>query len=209
MSKLEEAEKLVCGMSRAEKARLLQIVVQDLGDAFPGIESLPGVCGGEPCIVRTRIPLWLFLFFTGGLLTRAFPQATGPDGRRELVVHLVEANNSTPYAFVRAKFEPGEVSDPWAVRFHDQKGKEVPYFVWDSLTWRTAREGRADWGHRFALLGHYPGASPDAEEVRARRLEEARRQLPELGAKLAAREQAAAKFGDSVCAALYLVRHPM
>jgi len=25
----------------------------------PGIESLPGVCGGEPCIVRTRIPVWL------------------------------------------------------------------------------------------------------------------------------------------------------
>ena len=27
--------------------------------SFPGIESLPEVCGGEPCIVRTRIPVWL------------------------------------------------------------------------------------------------------------------------------------------------------
>jgi len=33
--------------------------VQDLGDAFPGIEKTPGVCGGEPCIVRTRIPVWV------------------------------------------------------------------------------------------------------------------------------------------------------
>lgn len=30
-----------------------------MGEAFPGIESRPGVCGGEPCIVRTRIPVWL------------------------------------------------------------------------------------------------------------------------------------------------------
>ena len=28
-------------------------------DAFPDIESTPGVCGGEPCIVRTRIPVWV------------------------------------------------------------------------------------------------------------------------------------------------------
>ena len=46
-------------MTRAEKAQLLQWVAQDIGDAFPGIESLPGVCGGEPCVVRTRIPVWV------------------------------------------------------------------------------------------------------------------------------------------------------
>jgi uncharacterized protein (DUF433 family) len=28
-------------------------------DAFPGVEPTPGVCGGEPCIVRTRIPVWV------------------------------------------------------------------------------------------------------------------------------------------------------
>ena len=32
---------------------------KNLGEAVPGIESRPGVCGGEPCIVRTRIPVWL------------------------------------------------------------------------------------------------------------------------------------------------------
>ena len=59
MSTLQEAEKLLAGMSRAEKAQLLQCVVRDLGDAFPGIESIAGVCGGEPCMVRTRIPVWV------------------------------------------------------------------------------------------------------------------------------------------------------
>lgn len=29
--------------------------------AFPGIESRPEVCGGEPCIVRTRIPVWVLV----------------------------------------------------------------------------------------------------------------------------------------------------
>ncbi|EDN68019.1 Protein of unknown function DUF433 [Beggiatoa sp. PS] len=38
---------------------LLQWVVRDLGDAIPGIESTSDVCGGEPCIVRTRIPVWV------------------------------------------------------------------------------------------------------------------------------------------------------
>ena len=53
MTLLQEAEKLLAAMSHAEKAQLLQWVVQDLGDAFPGIESVPGVCGDDPCIVRT------------------------------------------------------------------------------------------------------------------------------------------------------------
>lgn len=59
MNALQEAEKLLSVMTRAEKAQLLQLVARDLGDAFPGIKNIPGVCGGEPCIVRTRIPVWV------------------------------------------------------------------------------------------------------------------------------------------------------
>jgi uncharacterized protein (DUF433 family) len=59
MSVLEQAEELFSKMTRAEKAQLLQWAVRDIGDAFPGIESRADVCGGEPCIVRTRIPVWL------------------------------------------------------------------------------------------------------------------------------------------------------
>jgi uncharacterized protein (DUF433 family) len=44
---------------RGEKAQIRKWVVQELGDAFPGIDSRADVCGGEPCIVRTRIPVWL------------------------------------------------------------------------------------------------------------------------------------------------------
>ena len=59
MSALEQAEELFNKLTRAEKAQLLQWAVRDIGDAFPGIESRTDVCGGEPCIVRTRIPVWL------------------------------------------------------------------------------------------------------------------------------------------------------
>jgi len=61
MNTIQEAEKLLAAMTRAEKAQLLQWIVRDLGDAFPGIESKPDVCGGESCIVRTRIPVWVLV----------------------------------------------------------------------------------------------------------------------------------------------------
>lgn len=54
-----ETEKILSGLSRAEKAQLLQWLVRDLGDAFPGIENTPGVLGGAACIIRTRIPVWV------------------------------------------------------------------------------------------------------------------------------------------------------
>ena len=61
MDSLQEIEHLLTTLTRAEKAQLLQWVVRDLGEAFPGIESSPNVCGGEPCIVRTRVPVWLLV----------------------------------------------------------------------------------------------------------------------------------------------------
>jgi hypothetical protein len=133
--------------------------------------------------------------------------ASGQQPTRQLTVHLAQANNDSPYSFIRAKFEPGEVDDPWAVRFFDARGEEVPYFVWDSVTWKVAHKGRADWGHRYALVNHHPGDAPEALEMRPRRLAAATNQLPELGAVLAAQDEAARRSSESVCAALYLVRY--
>ena len=84
MTLRQEAEKLLAVMSRAEKAQLLQWVVRDVGDAFPGIKSVPGVCGGDPCIVRTRIPVWVLeqyrrLGVSHGYLLRAYPALRAAD----------------------------------------------------------------------------------------------------------------------------------
>lgn len=59
MATLNESEKLLSTLSVGEKAQILKWVVQDLGDAFAGIDSRPEVSGCEPCIARTRIPVWL------------------------------------------------------------------------------------------------------------------------------------------------------
>ena len=61
MSTLQEIEQLLTTLTRVEKVQVLQWVVRDLGETFPGIERTPGVCGGEPCIVRTRIPVWVLV----------------------------------------------------------------------------------------------------------------------------------------------------
>ncbi len=84
MSKFQEAEDAVSKLSQAEKAQLLEVVVRDLGTAFPGIETNPHVCGGEPCIVRTRIPVWLLeqarrLGTSESELLRAYPTLHAAD----------------------------------------------------------------------------------------------------------------------------------
>jgi uncharacterized protein (DUF433 family) len=84
MTVLEEAAQLLSAMTPAEKAQLLQWVVRDLGDAFPGIERTLDVTGGEPRIVRTRIPVWLLmqarqLGTSEADLLRAYPSLRAED----------------------------------------------------------------------------------------------------------------------------------
>ena len=59
MESLSDFQKLLPSLSSAEKAQVLNWVIQEMGIAFPGIDSRPEVSGGEACILRTRIPVWL------------------------------------------------------------------------------------------------------------------------------------------------------
>jgi uncharacterized protein (DUF433 family) len=84
MSALRQVEQLLSSLTRAEKAHLLRLVVQDLDDAFPGVDSTPGVCGGEACIVRTGIPVWVLeqsrrLGMGEDELLRAYPSLRAED----------------------------------------------------------------------------------------------------------------------------------
>ena len=108
MSTLQETEKLLSQMTRGEKAQVLQWVVRDLGEAFPGIESLPNVSGGEPCIVRTRIPVWVLvrakqLGTTEAELLRSYPTLRAEDlanawayvrSHREEISRQIEENEA-------------------------------------------------------------------------------------------------------------------
>jgi hypothetical protein len=159
----------------------------------------------EDRAMRLRKSRWILV----AACAIGIPGWANAEANPALMVHLVQANNNSPYAFVRAKFKPGEVADPWAVRFFDEKDAEIPYFVWDSVTWRTAQQGRADWGRRYALINHAPGDAPEVLAARGRKIQWASKKLHDLGAKLEAQEQAARKAPDSVCAALYLLRQRM
>jgi len=82
--RLKQVEHLLRDLNRGEKAQLLQWVVQDLGDAHPGIESEPSVCGGAATIVRTRIPVWVLeqarrLGTSEAELLRAYPSLRAQD----------------------------------------------------------------------------------------------------------------------------------
>ncbi len=81
---IEELAKNLSSLTPGEKAQLLQWLVRDLGDAFPGIDSRPAVCGGEPCIVRTRIPVWVLdqarrLGTSEAALLEAYPNLRAED----------------------------------------------------------------------------------------------------------------------------------
>jgi uncharacterized protein (DUF433 family) len=84
MDAFRQVEELLPALSRGEKAQLLRLVVQDLDDAFPGVDSTPGVSGGEACIVRTRIPVWVLeqsrrLGVTEEELLRSYPTLRAQD----------------------------------------------------------------------------------------------------------------------------------
>jgi uncharacterized protein (DUF433 family) len=58
--------------------------MRDLGDALSGIERSADVCGGEACVARTRIPVWLLvqarrLGTTEAELAQSFPSLQGED----------------------------------------------------------------------------------------------------------------------------------
>jgi uncharacterized protein (DUF433 family) len=108
MSSIHESKEMLANMTRAEKAQLLQWLVGDLGETFPGIETRPGVSGGEPCIVRTRIPVWLLeqarrLGTSEADLLKAYPTLRAQDlanawtyvqGHREEIEQQIAGNES-------------------------------------------------------------------------------------------------------------------
>ncbi|MCI0486949.1 MAG: DUF433 domain-containing protein [Blastocatellia bacterium] len=84
MSTLKKVEQLLSEMTRAEKVRLLQLIAHDLSDDVPGIERASDVCGGDPRIAGTRIPVWVLVQYKNlgadeADLLRAYPTLRAED----------------------------------------------------------------------------------------------------------------------------------
>jgi uncharacterized protein (DUF433 family) len=58
---LQNLEPQLLALTANEKAQAMQILAQSLGSPWRGIEKTPGVCGGDACIARTRIPVWVLV----------------------------------------------------------------------------------------------------------------------------------------------------
>ena len=60
------------------------MTTSDVGDAHPGVDSSLAVCSADPCIVRTRIPVWMLeqarrLGTSEAELLRAYPALRAAD----------------------------------------------------------------------------------------------------------------------------------
>jgi len=55
---LPELETQLLALTPTEKAEVIRLLTQSLSNSWPGITKTPGVCGGDACIAKTRIPVW-------------------------------------------------------------------------------------------------------------------------------------------------------
>jgi uncharacterized protein (DUF433 family) len=61
MANLQQVEQILGTLTPGERAQLILSVARELGDVTPGIDNDPQICGGDPCIIRTRIPVWVLV----------------------------------------------------------------------------------------------------------------------------------------------------
>lgn len=61
MATVREIEALIAELSPVDKEHVLRDLLGDFNTPSPGIVSTPGVNGGEPSIIRTRIAVWLLV----------------------------------------------------------------------------------------------------------------------------------------------------
>lgn len=58
---LKELEAQLLALAPKEKAQVIQLLAQSLGNPWRGIEKTPRVCGGNACIAGTRISVWVLV----------------------------------------------------------------------------------------------------------------------------------------------------
>ena len=111
MSRLETVRKLIAELSATEKAQAMRWLA-DGGYELPGVERTRGVCGGEACVLRTRIPVWVLvrarqLGASESDLLDAYPSLRAEDlgnawayyeGHRREIDRVVEENDAAVQA---------------------------------------------------------------------------------------------------------------
>ncbi|MEA5451207.1 DUF433 domain-containing protein [Leptolyngbya sp. CCNP1308] len=78
---LDELRTHLLALTPEEKAEVVRLLVQTLGNVWPGVEKTPGIVGGDACITGTRIPVWDLVQYrrlgaSDAKILEAYPQLT-------------------------------------------------------------------------------------------------------------------------------------
>lgn len=57
----QKLEPQLLSLSAADKGKAIRVLAKSLDSPLKGIESTPGVCGGDARIINTRIPVWVLV----------------------------------------------------------------------------------------------------------------------------------------------------
>ncbi|MFM7192590.1 MAG: DUF433 domain-containing protein [Microcystaceae cyanobacterium] len=81
---IKALEQQLLALKPDEKVQVIQLLSQSLGNDWQGIEKTPGICGGQACIVNTRIPVWVLvearrLGYSDADLLTSYPTITATD----------------------------------------------------------------------------------------------------------------------------------
>jgi len=81
---IKALEQQLLALKPGEKVQVIQLLSQSLGNNWQGIEKTPGICGGQACIVNTRIPVWVLvearrLGYSDADLLTSYPTITATD----------------------------------------------------------------------------------------------------------------------------------
>jgi uncharacterized protein (DUF433 family) len=81
---LKKLETQILSLTPTEKAEAIQILTKTLSNGSLGITKTPGVMGGDACIDKTRLPVWLFVSLkrqgaTDAELLNMYPHITAAD----------------------------------------------------------------------------------------------------------------------------------
>ncbi|MFB8795300.1 MAG: DUF433 domain-containing protein [Microcoleus sp.] len=69
---IQELEAQLLALTPIDKAEAISILTQSLKNSGRPITKTPGVMGGDACIDKTRIPIWLLASYRNDGVTDAF-----------------------------------------------------------------------------------------------------------------------------------------
>jgi uncharacterized protein (DUF433 family) len=81
---LKELESQILALTPADRAEVIQLLIQTLPNGSQVIKKTPGVCGGDACVGNSRIPVWSLvhdrqLGMSDAQILEAFPDLTAAD----------------------------------------------------------------------------------------------------------------------------------